>query len=52
MTKANKQKALNLMAGVIDAKYMIARVQTESEKKQWQDHANNLLDLIAKLKSK
>ena len=52
MTKLNKQKIINLKAGVIDAKYMAAKVESEAEKKQWLDHANDLLQIINKLQNK
>lgn len=51
MTKAQKQKQLDLLAGVIDCDYMIARLTEQgktTEIEQWEQHKQDLIKLANK----
>ena len=51
MTKAQKQKNLNLLAGIIDCDYMIARLTEDgkaAEVEQWKQHKEDLIKLANK----
>jgi len=56
MSKANKERALNLRAGVIDCNYMLKRLEAEnasqSEIDNWLQYKKDILAVLAKIEAK